>query len=205
MSEANNYPEFHKPAEGQTPLSTEQLIETSQAFSELFDDLMLQNMVDVERFESAKGHPIADLFKRIDVNGQEYTLSLEDSSTNDPKSNDSGISFRDSEIITRSISLQRIDDMHGREFWSYRLGADGIVRRWDKGDFIAKKRENQYLGAEETGDIELDVTRSFLHLAKFAIPNSRLEEDMGLNNQPVIPDEIQGLQVFLAKATDIKR
>jgi hypothetical protein len=205
MSEANNYPNFHKPFEGQPALSKEQLVETSQAFSELFEDLMLEGMVDVKRFETIKGRPTADLFRRIDVDGQEYTLSLEDSSTNDPKSNDSGISFRDSEIITRSISLQRIDDRYGREYWSYRLGADGIVRRWDKGDVIAKKRENKDLDAEETGDIYADAARNLLRLTKYTIPNSRLEEDMGLNNQPVIPDEIQGLQVFLARATDIKR
>ena len=205
MSEANNYPNFHKPFEGQPALSKEQLVETSQEFSELFDDLMLQGMVDVKRYESTKGHPTANLFRRIDVDGQEYTLSLRDKSTNDPRSNDSGISLRDSEIIVRAISLQRIDDRHGREYWSYRLGADGIVRRLDKGDIIAKKRENKDLDAEETGDIAKDAARSLLRLTEDTIPNSRLEEDMGLNNQPVTPDEIQGLQVFLDSATDIKR
>ncbi len=35
--------------------------------------------------------------------------------------------------------------------------------------------------------------------------NSRLEEDMGLNNQPVTLAEIQGLRDFLNSATDIQR
>ena len=75
----------------------------------------------------------------------------------------------------------------------------------DKGDIIAKKRENKDLDAEETGDIAKDAARSLLRLTEDTIPNNRLEEDMGLNNQPVTPDEIQGLQVFLDSATDIKR
>lgn len=38
-----------------------------------------------------------------------------------------------------------------------------------------------------------------------SIPNGRLEEDMGLNNQPVTPEEVKGLQDFLATANDVPR
>jgi hypothetical protein len=213
MSEVNNYPNFYKPAEGQTPLGTEQLAETNQAFNGLFEDLMLQGMDNVERFESIKGRPTANLLRRIEVDGQVYRLSLEDKSPRDPNSETGGITFRDSETTSRSISLQRIDEAYGREYWSYRLGADGTVRRWDGGDVTAKRRKDRELGVEVPKMLNGDETLEEIGRVALAnlqnltndIPNARLAEDMGLNNQPVTPDEVQGLQGFLSRATDIPR
>lgn len=186
MSEATHYPNFYEPTEGRTPVGSEQLAETTQAFNGLFDDLMLQGMDKVERFEPIEGRPTANLLRLIEVDGQTYSLALEDKSLKDSDSDAHGTTFRDSERTTRQISLQRIYESYGREYWSYMLGADGTVRRWDSGDVAAKMRK----------DLELGVG---------SISNSRLEEDMGLNNQPVTPDEIRGLQDFLARATDLPR
>lgn len=212
MSEATNYPNFYEPTEGRTPVGTEQLIETTQSFNGLFDDLMLQSMDKVKQFESLKGRPTANLLRRIEEDGQTYTLGLVDKSPREPDSNTQGITFRDSESITREISLQRIDEGYGREYWSYRLGADGTVRRWDGGDVTAKSRKNRELGIEEprrlSGDETIEDVERFMldsirSITTDYIPSSRLEEDLGLNNQPVTPDEIRGLQDFLARATDI--
>lgn len=214
MSEASNYPNFYEPTEGRPAVEAEQLVETAQTFNGLFDDLMLQDMDEVTQFESIKGRPTANLFRRIEIDGQTYSLSLEDRSPRDPDSENQGTSFRDSETNNRLINLQRIDEGYGREYWSYRLGADGIVRRWDGGDFTAKKRKNRELGIEEprmlSGDETIEemghvILASIQSLIADAIPNSRLEEDMGLNNQPVRPDEIRGLQDFLARATNRPR
>lgn len=214
MSEASNYPSFYEPTEGRPPVVSEQLTQTSQTFNGLFDDLMLQGMDQVKQFESIKGRPTANLLRHIEVDGQTYSLALEDKSQRGPDSETHGISFRDSERTTRQISLQRKDGVYGREYWSYRLGADGTVRRWDGGDVIAKKRKERELGIEGpkmlSGDETLEemgrvVLANIQSLAADAIPNGRLEEDMGLNNQPVTPDEIRGLQDFLAKATDVPR
>lgn len=214
MSEATHYPNFYEPTEGRLPVDAEQVEETAQTFNGLFDDLMLQGMNEVKHFESIKGQPTANLLRRIEVDGQTYTLALEDKSLRDPSNEAHGVSFRDSERTTRQISLQRIDEGYGREYWSYRLGADGTVRRWDMGDATAKRRKDKELGIEGpkmlSGDETFEemgrvVLANIQSLTTDAIPNGRLEEDMGLNNQPVTPDEVRGLQDFLARATDVQR
>lgn len=171
-------------------------------------------MSNVRRFETIKGRPRLSLSRRIDVDGQTYSFYLEDRSPRELGSNSLGVSFRDSEIITREISLQRIQDGFGREYWSYRLCADGVVRRWDGGDFTEKRQKERELGiegpkmssgnetVEEMGRIILSNLNGIVN---DGIPNSRLEEDMGINNQPVTIDEIQGLQGFLARANDVSR
>ena len=211
MSETNNYPNFYEPTEGRPPLGVEQLTETTQTFNGLFDELMLHGMDKVKQFEAIKGRPTANLLRLIEVDGQTYSLTLKDKSPRDLASERHGITFRDSESFTREISLQRIAEGYGREGWSYRLGTDGKVRRWDDGDVIAKMRKNQELGIE--GPIMLDGNEKNEDIRQFAlasiqsiitdvIPNSRLAEDMGLNNQPVTTEEIKGLQDFLARAPD---
>lgn len=215
VSEATNYPSFHEPTEGRPPVVSEQLVQTTQAFNGLFDALMLQGMDQVEQFESIEGSPTANLLRRIEVDGQTYSLALEDKGPKDPNNDSHGITFRDSEVTTRLICLRRMDEVYGREYWSYRLGADGIVRRWDGGNPASKKCKDRELGIERlkmrSGDetfeeVERVVLSNIMQsLIADAIPNGRLEEDMGLNNQPVTPDEIRGLRDFLAKATDVPR
>lgn len=214
MSEASNYPSFYEPAEGRPPIVSEQLTQTAQAFNGLFDDLMLQDMDQVKQLEYIKGRPTANLLRRIEVDGQTYTLDLEDRGLKDPSNESHSIAFSDSEVTTRQISLQRIDQGYGREYWSYRLGADGTVRRWDGGDLTAKSRKNRELGIEEPRMLDGDETIEEMGRVILAnierittddIPNRRLAEDMGLNNQPVTPAEIRGLQDFLARAIDIPR
>jgi hypothetical protein len=210
MTSQNNYPDFYQPVEARPNPEAKQLQEASEVFSGLFDDLMLQNMDGVRRFESIKGKPEASLLKHIEDDGEKYTLSLSDRSTQ--STNDtSGVSFRDSEKITRDLSLQRIEGGYGREYWSYRMGADGIVRRWDGGDFTAKRQKERELGIEPKmlrGDEPIEemgriVLNNLNDLTQNGIPNGQLEEDMGLNLQPVTPDELKGLQAFLSKANPV--
>jgi len=183
--EFSRYPQFYQ-ANTFTELSQEQLNESSLAFNDLISDLLLENMADVKQFNAIQDSTNANLLKKIVVDGIEYTVAIKDYIKSNSEDNSLGIKFRNSEIINREISVQRIDDGYGREFWSYRLGPDGVVRRWDGGNITDKlKREK-----------ELDsVIKS--------IPNSRLEEDMGQNNQPVSPDEIKGLREFIHSASEI--
>ena len=223
MSELSNYPDFYKPIEGQSNLSKEELVQTNQAFNELFNDLMLKDIEIVRRFDGINDHNIASLVKTIIIDGQKYTLSLQDNGQRISENETDSITFRDSEITARDISLQRLDEeTYGREYWSYRLGADGIIRRFDVGDITAKKRNDKKFGIEElekmskimsTEDGPLkDHAKRALSMVHAALQNmynemsnSRLEEDMGLNNQPVTLAEIQGLRDFLNSATDIQR
>lgn len=212
-SNDSRYPAFYQTSDECISLSIEQLEASSQAYNILFDDLMLKNMDKVERFETIKGSPTAILIRNIEVDGQKYTLSVEDEGSKNPNSNTHGIIFRDSEIITRYISLQRIDDGYGREYWSYRLSTGGIVRRWDGGDLTAKRQKERELGIENPKMLSQGATIEEIRKVALTgiksiiegIPNSRLEEDMGLNNQPVSPDEIIGLQNFLSRAIDSPR
>ncbi len=209
MSETNNYPNFYQPAEGRPTPKEEQLLETAQTFNGLFDDLILQHMEAVKQFESIKGKPTANLLKHIEVDGQSYTLALRDNASHDEGMPVAEVTFRPSEIIKRDISLQRIEGGYGREHWSYRLGADGAVRRWDGGDATAKRQKERELGIEgaemlsggetleEIGRVAL---KNMQNLTENSIPNGRLEEDMGLNNQPVALEELVGLSDFLKQA-----
>ena len=210
----SNYPDFYRPVAEHQALNAEELSKASNSFNTLFDDLMLQGMDEVKQFESIKGRPTASLLRRIEVDGQTFTLSLEDKSLGDPNNDTHGISFRDSERNTRQISLQRSDDKgYGREYWSYRLGADGTVRRWDGGDATAKRQKERELGIEQPkmlgeGSTLEDIGKAALLGIKSiteGLPNDRLEEDMGLNNQPVSPNEIDGLKVFISQATTVSR
>ena len=214
MSGTVQYPYFYEPTEGRPPVATEQLVEAAEAFDGLFEDLMLQNMDQARQFESIKGRPTAKLLMHILVDGQTYTLALEYKGLGDSDGDTHDITFRDSERTTREISLQRVENGYGREYWNYLLDADGIVRRWDGGDMTAKRRKDQELGIEGPkmlrGDETLEemgkvVLANIESLVTDTIPNGRLEEDLGLNNQPVTPVEIRGLQDFLARATDISR
>jgi hypothetical protein len=211
MTQSNKYPDFYQPVEARPNPEAEQLREASEVFNGLFDDLMLQNMEGVRRFESIKGMPTANLLKRIEVDGEKYTLSLRDKST--PLTDGSnGVTFRDSEKFLREVSVQRTEAGYGREYWSYCMGADGVVRRWDGGDVTAKSQKERELGiepkemtgyetAEEMGRIILNEMQD---ITEYAIPNGRLEEDMGFNLQPVTLDELKGLQTFVSRATDVK-
>ena len=110
-----------------------------------------------------------------------------------------------SEQISRSLSLQRIVDGYGREYIDYRLGSDGVVRRWDGGDMTAKRQQQRELGIEpkmieegmsthEAADI---AAAALERLVNETIPNARFEEAMGFNLQPVGLAEMEGLEAFL--------
>lgn len=208
MSEqSSNYPDFHKPAPSDT-LEPEELKRVRGTFNDFFDDLMLRHMDAVKQFKLSS-RTSADLSANVVADGEEYSIHLEDRGERDGE-NRSGIQFRDSEKLQRIIYLQRKDGVYGREHWSYRLGADGIVRRWDGGDAYGKLEEERKLGIAKRplsfdDDVSVEAAAAIARkgledLVDNGIPNTRLEEDMGLNNQPVTLEEIQGLKDFIARA-----
>lgn len=211
MSEANSYPDFYQPIEGRKPLVAEQLKVGKHIYNDLFDDIILQNMKLVSRSKDLKGRPEARMHKSIKVDEQVYYLSLKDRNTNEQETAIAGDNWRDSETIVRSLDIQRIDGVYGREYWSYRLGSDGVVRRWDGGDMWGKKQEVREMGidrpkmlkgGENLEEISKVASANLADLIENGLPNARLEEDMGLNNQPVSPEELEGLKAFLIGASD---
>lgn len=207
MSETYVYPSFYKPIEASEGLEPEQLEASRRIFNDLFDDVMLPNMGDVKRLQLGKGQFYVSLRKRIEVDDWEYSLTLDDRGSREPESS-TGIVLKDNEITTRDITIQRIgrDDAHERELWSYRLGLDGIVRRWDGGDVWGKRQKERELGIEDSkmlsgGKTKEEISEiaieSLQTVIENSLPNSRLAEDMGLNKQPVTPEELEGLRDFL--------
>ena len=63
--EGFTYPEFYKHEHEQ--LTEEQLKESSKIFNTLFDDVMLDGMTEVKRYEIIKDKPTAELLRSIEV------------------------------------------------------------------------------------------------------------------------------------------
>jgi hypothetical protein len=114
--------------------------------------------------------------------------------------------WESAEEVQASIDVQAIVSGRGREHWSWRLGSDGVVRRVDLGDRLAKAREKRELGLEPEHSMEGILPReqalilqdeSLEDLLSVRVPAARLERDMGLNDQPVGATEVGGLRDFL--------
>jgi len=114
--------------------------------------------------------------------------------------------WESSEEICAEISVQRIAEGLGRNMHSYRLGSDGVVRRYDIGDACAKVQQNKELGIgaaglDGFGNLTRDELASSLENAinetVSAIPNNRLDKKMGLNDQPIFIDEMDALAEFV--------
>jgi hypothetical protein len=206
-----NYPDFYRPFEDMHPLSPEQLETSRQKFDKLFDSFVLDHMKDVDTIKLADDMPQeANLLKIIEVDSQPYSLWLRDKERQE--SNTENV-FRKDEIFHREIAVQRKDsEGQGRERWSYRLCDDGIVRRYDGGDMWAKQEEKKKLGMQYFPTLRVHEKPDYVELSKArnsnienSIQNTRLEADMGLNNQPVSPDEIAGLKAFIDSSTVLKK
>lgn len=105
-----------------------------------------------------------------------------------------------SERVRKEISLQRIVSGYGRDGFSYRLFADGVVRRYDGGDPYANP-DRRALSIEEliaSDNMPRDelvdlVQNSRERLVSVDIPNQRLEREMGLQLQPIGLEELDGM------------
>ena len=206
------------------PLAEKRLQQASVVFTEIFDNFMLEHMEYVylcanKRLNDARDS--ANLIGQLLVDGQRYCLSLGDRNRRDIRQPGSeSTKRRDSEGIARDLDLQTMNDnVKGQQYWSYRLGLDGVIRRYDifkdknYPGHIDLEYEKKFLIAtakvstEDLLYIEMEC-KSNPHLAvikarvmdqiiNIDTPNKRLEEDMGLNNQPVSPEELHGLAEFL--------
>ncbi len=184
------------PPAQEAPSTPEDAPEVAKRFNSLFDDLMLAHMSDVKQFENIPGRPTASLILDLHISGERYTVGLREAGRSATEASD----FRPSELYTRAISLQRIDEGKGREHWSYRLGSDGVIRRFDIADSSQKVHTIDSV-PRDASDRKVEATQSAIdEVINTTIPNNRLEEDMGINNQPVSNDDIDGLIGFIGTA-----
>jgi len=179
--------------------------QVSSQFSALITDTLLNHAVEVEHRNIGVGRPHDHLSLRVPSDrehGAEWSVSV-DQDTEQEAPSDRWESF---EEVKASITIQRIKGHCGRETFSYRLGSDGVVRRWDGGDAYAKAEERRAAGfpdryADERTSIEelKEMTERNLEELSNSITNSRLETEMGFNNQPISLKELEGLTKFLSQ------
>ncbi len=192
------------PPAQETSSAPEDAPEIAKRFNSLFEDLMLAHVSDVKHFENIPEAPTASLMLGLRISGERYDLSLRD---NADRGDLATTYLRPSELSARVISLQRMDgEGNGREYWSYRLGGDGIIRRVDVDvdvDVDVTLRKDQARGSMNRGadtPTADEIQSKIDELTDVTLPNIRLEEDMGINNQPVSNDDIDGLIGFIGTA-----
>jgi hypothetical protein len=201
MSEMPNYPDFYQPFESQSTPEAKEQEEVSRLFNEIFDDYMLHHM-DSVKISSREIAPRANLRLYVKVKGQEYAVGFEDKEIIEDGHTSK---YRDSERHSRLLNIQRVEDQLGREVWSYQRGKDGVVRRYDLGDEWAKHQKMRTKATEQYPNSDKKSTgvyalKQIEDSDENVLPNLRLEEDMGINNQPVSLAEMQGLKEFLDSA-----
>ena len=198
------FPDFCESTAGRMTrgtLTREQLQQASEIFAKLFDNLMLEHKAHVSLFEGKRLAGIWDtaiLGGQLIVDGQLYSLCLEDKNREDIRQLESKLrKFRDSEIMVQRLVLETLD-VTGRsqQNRSYRLGLDSVIRRYD----IDNSRTERIVTDESDPVAATEALMLFGEMVNNnSIQNYRLEEDMGLNNQPVLPEELNSLTEFLDK------
>jgi hypothetical protein len=99
-----------------------------------------------------------------------------------------------------------VDNERGGNFYDYRLGSDGVVRRHD----ITTQNSENRKAFEKLGRVALPGETKEEALVREAaediealvneVQNSRLERDRGLNDQPIGITEMEGLEDFVRQA-----
>ena len=207
MSHENVIPEFVQPFDGsQSEIGQRERELVATKFSSFIDDVLLNHADIVTHLNGSSPHDVLHL--EAPTGTSNWAAKVEAVTQFTPVAD-----MPLSEQITRSIDVQRLDGIYGRDVFGYRLFADGVVRRWDGGDIQGKKEADRKLGLEpmlrmiepeEELSIEgvLQVTRNNIeYILNSAIPNQRLERQMGLNEQPVGIDELDGLIDMLSAPT----
>ena len=186
-------------------LTEEQLQQASEIFVNILDGLLLEHMEHVHHFEGNHLFGVrysAKLSGQLTIDGQRYSLFLKDSDPESIRKSKSAPELRDSERIIRSLTLKTIDET-GRspQSGSYRLSLDGVIRRYDVDNSKIISRATADTGYRGISSSIIAEAKAIVdNIRNGAIPNNRLEEDMGLNNQPVSPKELNGLAEFLNKS-----
>lgn len=101
-----------------------------------------------------------------------------------------------------SISLQEIDEEgYGRRYVRYELQRDEkSVIRYDLIDTYKREQVARCAGDWEEGDVSIEGLERNIRRMKNEIENDKLEQQLGLNRQPVGLSEIAGLADLVGNA-----
>ena len=193
-------PDYVTPHDGSQPIVPEhEQALVSQKLESLIDDLMLQHTENVWHNGFANEDTLSLKVPDGSTAQNSYWAGIVMKKTEGYQP--SGY-FSPSEYSVKEVYFQKIVDDDGHDQFAYRLYGDGIVRRWDGSDVIAKIREQRELGIEDgngddadsmSWDERADAAWDLFSTIAFEAPNDRLERLMGLNEQPVSLAEIDGL------------
>lgn len=209
-------PEFMQVFDGTQPaLSSEEQLAAGQSFESLVDDLMLTHITHVaDARASHTKWPRDELLLGKPAPAGAWDIHV--TSSKMPKGEDD-LPLR--VLPGKMLSLIFFDhEDREREEFIYTLGADGTVLREDMGDrWRAEEAEDNLrdegLLPEESGNMlpsnATDEERKAFYDRLFSATdalngaeNAAMEVDMGLNNQPVSVQEIEGLAAML-QAPDV--
>ncbi len=174
----------------------------AEKFTSFVSDLLLSYADEVSHFEHSSEDSLL-LYKDTDDPNVHYTVAVR-RKTDEFEGPRDGFDVDD--YTREEISVQKIVDNYGRDYFGWRLKADGVVRRWTGGDMSAKSQREKELGIYKAPlpmgasmkEMRQRVEEQLAELRDVTIPNARLEKNMGLNNQPIGMDEFEGLQSFLS-------
>lgn len=100
-----------------------------------------------------------------------------------------------------SISIQRIEGSgQGRELYNYYTDGRDCVRRFDAGDISSKVRLRGEMPNYGDASEMVEFLEGQIERVRNEIQNAQLEQDMGINRQPVGVDEINELAELLELA-----
>lgn len=201
-------PDFIRPFDGsQLEVGQPEIALAAKTFDSFVSDIMLRHVEHVfNRNQRNQAWPINVVDLNKPANGGEWSISIRESIL--PEEHIEGIEAHD--LPRKAVSLFFVDtDGHEREEFSYGLGHDGIVRRFDGGDDWALEQEINQLGLIEkpiplpstmSDEVRDHVFKKMFEAAGEARQNRELEMGLGQNNQPVGIDEINGLVEMLTSA-----
>lgn len=190
--------EFFKQTEmhnGQQPEKTEeQLIETAELFTELVQKILRENEESISHGSYGEEYSYVQTRFYVDeTDNKNYTSVVVQKFLTE--STKYSYPFPLSERTLEDITVQQIRDGKGRDILSYRLKADGVVRRWNGGDMFVRIQQEK-LGIED-GNLLGAIEKAQEDLVNADIPVLKVEEELGYQNQPVLPDEIRSLAELL--------
>lgn len=199
MNENNNPISFIKPFEELSHSSNSREREQiSEGFSKLVDETFFKFAENARIYHDGS----RNLLLTLPVDGSNsYTIALNEKLNTEPPKDE----WESAEEIRKEVAIQRISGGFGRERFSYRMGSDGVVRRYNNGDSYKKVQERRALGEEpprfSSFNIEeaISYTESAIESLKNELENSRLARAHGLNDQPIEPEEFEKLRDFVTQ------
>lgn len=191
-------PDFVVPHDGTQPevTDTEQAL-VADKFSSLVDDTMLAHIEDITSTSAGESRVVLGSFRREP--GLVWKLKITRAEDFEPLE---GVEYADQKLAV--IELTRDMDGRAKEQLSYRLGADGVVRRHTVEDVEKKrKHDREFYVLDEaqrnTGDEDsMSTEELYRQKRREAAANRKLERELGVNMQPVGFEEITSLTDFIS-------